>query len=109
MRLAVTVAAGSEVVSKPPYLHILNNPPPWTKRILPRFGPFDRAVGERLSKIGRGFGVLPDVAGVRLMKTDQRATGKVLYGAAPCEDEAPRGHACSCYSSRLPPAGCACW
>jgi hypothetical protein len=90
-----------DVFKNPPYLHILNNPSPWTKRIMPKFGPFDRALGEQLMKIGNGFGAfmmvarikdaseadletlqrtltefmnLPDVVTVRLMKLDHSAT-----------------------------------
>lgn len=44
------------VMEAPPYLAILNNPTPWTKRLMPKFGPFDRAIGEKIVKIGRGFG-----------------------------------------------------
>jgi len=50
------VTESPDVMKAPPYLHILNNPSPWTKRIMVKFGPFDRAAGERLVKIGRGFG-----------------------------------------------------
>jgi len=91
------------VMSSPPYRHILDNPSPWTKRLMPKFGPFDRAVGEKLVKIGRGFGShvmasrvtsdgrpldaaaakaalrtfinLPDTMGVRLLATDRTTTG----------------------------------
>ena len=91
------------VMKSPPYLRILDNPSPWTKRLMPKFGPFDRAVGEKLVKIGRGFGShvmasrligdgrpldpaaakealrgfikLPDTMGVRLLATDRATTG----------------------------------
>jgi hypothetical protein len=89
------------VFKNPPYLHILNNPSPWTNRIMPKFGQFDRALGEQLMKIGNGFGAfivvarikdasdadleslqktltqfmnMPDVVTVRLMKLDRSAT-----------------------------------
>lgn len=90
------------VMQAPPYLHILNNPSPWTKRLMVRFGPFDRAAGERVVKIGRGFGShvlvsrirageapidpqaarqalrslvhLPDTVGVRLLKNHRDTT-----------------------------------
>jgi hypothetical protein len=89
------------VFQNPPYLHILNNPSPWTSRIMPKFGPFDRALGEQLLKLGNGFGAfmmvarirdasdadleslpitlarfmtMPDVVTVRLMKLDRSAT-----------------------------------
>jgi hypothetical protein len=92
-----------DVMKAPPYLQILNSPSPWTKRMMVKFGPFDRAAGERLVKIGRGFGShvlvsrvrangvevdpaaaraalqsfirLPDTVAVRLLKTDRGTTG----------------------------------
>lgn len=90
-----------DVFSAEPYLNVLNNPSPWTNRIMPKFGPFDRALGEQLFKLGNGFGAymmvsrikdpssinlaaiqeklatlmeLPDVVSVRLMKLDRSAT-----------------------------------
>ena len=91
------------VLSSPLYLRILDNPSPWTRRLMPKFGPFDRAAGEKLVKIGRGFGShvlvsrvrtdgrpldaaaakealrrfinLPDTVGVRLLTTDRATTG----------------------------------
>jgi hypothetical protein len=90
------------VFKNPPYLHILNNPSPWTNRIMPKFGPFDRALGEQLLKLGNGYGAymmvsrikddsldinlesmqkslskfieMPDVVSVRLMKLDRSST-----------------------------------
>jgi hypothetical protein len=89
------------VFSAEPYLKVLNNPSPWTSRIMPKFGPFDRALGEQLFKLGNGYGacmmvsrikdasaidlarvkaeltkfmVLPEVVSVRLMKLDRSAT-----------------------------------
>jgi hypothetical protein len=90
------------VLSSPSYLNIVNNPSCWTKRLMPRFGRFNRAAGEKLVKIGRGFGShvlasrvrtddrqldaaetkdalrcfinLPDTIGVRLLATDLAAT-----------------------------------
>jgi hypothetical protein len=38
------------------YRAVLDNPSPWTRRIMPRFGPFDRALGEQALKLGSGFG-----------------------------------------------------
>jgi len=93
----------ADVMKAPPYLHILNNPSPWTKQVMVKFGPFDRAAGERVVKIGRGFGShllasriqaggealdpvaardalkalihLPDTVGVRLLKNHRDTTG----------------------------------
>lgn len=89
------------VFSAPPYLKVLNTPSPWTSRIMPKFGPFDRALGEQLFKLGNGYGAymmvarvkdaspvdmvnvqaqlskfmnLPEVVSVRLMKLDRSAT-----------------------------------
>lgn len=90
-----------DVFSAQPYLNVLNNPSPWTNRIMPKFGPFDRALGEQLFKLGNGFGSymmvsrikdessidladikskfakfmdMPDIVSVRLMKLDRSAT-----------------------------------
>ena len=93
------------VMREPAYLAILNNPTPWTRRLMPKFGPFDRAVGEKIVKIGRGFGShvvasrvrarvaipdptrvrdalkalihLPDTVGVRLLALDRAIAGIV--------------------------------
>jgi hypothetical protein len=91
------------VLSSPSYLKILDNPTPWTKRLMPKFGPFDRAAGTKVVKIGRGHGShvlasrvktdgsalnatsakealqqfihLPDAMGARLLATDRSTTG----------------------------------
>ncbi|PHP64593.1 hypothetical protein CSC94_23575 [Zhengella mangrovi] len=47
---------GPDVLNGPAYKAILDNPSPWTRRIMPRFGPFDRALGRQVLKIGNGFG-----------------------------------------------------
>jgi hypothetical protein len=47
---------GPQVLDSPSYRAILDNPSPWTQRIMPKFGPFDRAVGEQTIKLGNGFG-----------------------------------------------------
>lgn len=90
------------VLSSASYLSILDNPSPWTKKIMPKFGSFDRAAGEKLVKIGHGFGShvltsrvraderqlnvvatketlrcfinLPDTIGVRLLATNRLMT-----------------------------------
>ena len=94
---------GRDVLKSPTYVNILNNPSPWTKAIMPKFGPFDRAAGEQLIKLGVGSGAfvavgrikgsdpstdfarvksalsafleIPDVVGIRLMRTDRSTTG----------------------------------
>jgi len=45
-----------DVFKNPPYLQILNTPSPWTRKIMPLFGAFDRALGEQVLKIGNGIG-----------------------------------------------------
>jgi hypothetical protein len=90
------------VLSSLSYLRILDNPSPWTSKLMPKFGPFDRAAGEKVVKIGRGFGShvlasrvktdgrpldaisakealrrfinLPDTVGARLLATDRSTT-----------------------------------
>lgn len=47
---------GPEVLESPAYRAVLDNPSPWTRRIMPRFGPFDRAAGAQVLKLGNGFG-----------------------------------------------------
>ena len=94
--------ASASVLRGPAYLRILDTPSPWTRRLMPKFGRFDRATGERLVKIGRGAGAfvlasrvraagpwpdpaaakaalrglihLPDTVGVRLLATDRSTT-----------------------------------
>lgn len=46
----------ADVLNGPAYKAILDNPSPWTRRIMPRFGPFDRALGTQVLKVGNGFG-----------------------------------------------------
>ncbi|SMX48625.1 hypothetical protein [Maliponia aquimaris] len=47
---------GLEVLQGPAYKAILDAPSAWTQRIMPRFGPFDRALGAQVLKLGNGFG-----------------------------------------------------
>lgn len=47
---------GPKVLNGADYKAILDNPTPWTRRIMPKFGPFDRALGTQVLKIGNGFG-----------------------------------------------------
>jgi hypothetical protein len=58
---------GPQVLDSPSYRAILDNPSPWTQRIMPKFGLFDRAVGEQSIKLGNGFG--PYVVVCRLHTT----------------------------------------
>lgn len=98
------VTESAEVMRSPSYMKILDNPSPWTRKLMPKFGLFDRAAGEKIVKIGRGFGShvlvsrarsadaaaldprrarqalngfinLPDAMGVRLLATDRGTTG----------------------------------
>ena len=47
---------GPEVLDGPVYKAILDNPSDWTRRIMPKFGSFDRALGTLVLKVGNGFG-----------------------------------------------------
>jgi hypothetical protein len=58
---------GPQVLDSSSYRAILDNPSPWTQRIMPKFGRFDRAVGEQSIKLGNGFG--PYVVVCRLHTT----------------------------------------
>jgi hypothetical protein len=97
------LAEGLHVFSGEGYRKVLDSPSPWTKRLMPRFGAFDRAIGEQAIKIGLGFGShvavarvrtdagggqtaatharlrafldIRDVVGVRWLVTDRRTTG----------------------------------
>lgn len=90
------------VFASPAYLDVLNHPSAWTRRIMPKFGPFDRASGEQLIKMGNGFGAfvavsrlvtgnasngrpdwkpalaqlsaIPDVVSVRVYEVERRTT-----------------------------------
>ncbi|GGE43709.1 hypothetical protein [Actibacterium pelagium] len=57
---------GPEVLNGAEYKAILDNPSPWTQRIMPKFGPFDRALGHQILKIGNGFGSHVAIWKVRL-------------------------------------------
>ena len=48
------------------YKKILDNPSAWTRRIMPRFGAFDRALGAQVLKVGNGFGSHVAVWRIRL-------------------------------------------
>lgn len=61
---------GPEVLDGPEYKAILDSPSDWTRRIMPKFGPFDRALGNQVLKVGNGFG--PYVAIWRLQLSDPK-------------------------------------
>ncbi len=44
------------VLQSQSYLNVLNNPTPWTQRMMPLLRKFDRGAGEQLLKIGDGTG-----------------------------------------------------
>ena len=48
--------AGPEILNGEAYRRVLDNPSEWTRHIMPKFGPFDRALGEQVLKTGNGFG-----------------------------------------------------
>ena len=54
--------AGRGVLQSPPYLAVLNDPSPWTRRIMPKFRDFDRAAGAQSVKLGNGFGAFVAVS-----------------------------------------------
>ena len=41
--LALYSTSEPKVLQSEPYIEVLNNSSPWTKRIMPRFGAFERA------------------------------------------------------------------
>ncbi|MCB1341508.1 MAG: hypothetical protein KDK24_10695 [Pseudooceanicola sp.] len=45
-----------DVLRGPAYRAVLDNPSPWTRAIMPKFGPFDRALGRQVLKLGNGVG-----------------------------------------------------
>ena len=45
-----------EVLDGPEYKAILDTPSDWTRRLMPEFERFDRALGTQVLKIGNGFG-----------------------------------------------------
>lgn len=47
---------GRNVLGSRPYLEVLNNPSPWTQRMMPRLRNFDRGAGEQVAKFGDGAG-----------------------------------------------------
>jgi len=56
----------ADVLNGAAYRAILDNPSDWTRRIMPKFGPFDRALGEQVLKVGNGFGPFVVTARIRL-------------------------------------------
>lgn len=45
-----------DVLDGPAYKAILDNPSDWTRRLMPKFKNFDRALGNQVIKVGNGFG-----------------------------------------------------
>lgn len=58
--------ANADVLRGEDYRRILDTPSAWTRRIMPKFGPFDRALGRQVLKIGNGFGAFVAVWQVRV-------------------------------------------
>lgn len=74
----------ADVLRGPAYKAILDNPSPWTRAIMPRFGPFDRALGTQVLKVGNGFGAHVAVWRIRLAdpEVDPQALAAGLRGFA---------------------------
>lgn len=63
------------VLGSDSYLTILNNPTPWTRRMMPRLKCFDRGAGEQVAKVGDGAGawiIVSRIAGVPRLRTAER-------------------------------------
>lgn len=54
------------VFESPEYLEVLDSPSPWTQRLMPKFGPFDRASGEQLIKFGNGYGAFAVISTIKI-------------------------------------------
>ena len=75
---------GIEVLQGAAYKAVLDAPSPWTRRIMPKFGPFDRALGQQVLKFGNGFGSCVVVWRIRMGKAgvDLARAGDVLSALA---------------------------
>lgn len=60
----------ARIFESPSYLGILNRPSAWTQRIMPKFGPFDRAAGEQVIKLGNGFGAFAVISRLHIAPAD---------------------------------------
>ena len=61
--MALYDTAGSDILSSAPYRKTLDNPTPWTQRIMPSFHNMTRAVLDIEARVGRGYGSV--VASIR--------------------------------------------
>ena len=61
-----------EVLHGADYARVLDTPSEWTRRIMPRFGPFDRALGKQVIKLGNGVGTHVVVLKLQTPAADQR-------------------------------------
>jgi hypothetical protein len=61
---------GPSVLESVSYRAILDNPSPWTQRIMPRFGPFDRATGEQTIKLGNGYGTFVAICRIQTRQAE---------------------------------------
>lgn len=75
--------ASPEVLASPAYLARLNEPTPWSRRIMPVLGRFARGGGRTLARAGDGEGGF--VAAVRL-ETSLAGDAKALVAAAVAAD-----------------------
>jgi hypothetical protein len=67
---------GGNVLQSESYLNVLNNPTPWTQRMMPRLGGFDRGAGEQIAKVGDGTGAWLVVSRLPAMPQD-RSVGRI--------------------------------
>lgn len=66
------------VLGSQPYLETLNNPTPWTLRMMPRLRGFDRAAGSQMLKCGDGTGAFLVVSRIRSQTANRGTVGAVL-------------------------------
>jgi hypothetical protein len=70
-----------EVLLSRDYIDLLNNPTPWTRRMMPLLRKFDRGAGEQIVKIGDGTGAWLLVSRLSSTPHDILALNQVLAEA----------------------------
>lgn len=69
-----------QVLQSESYLDVLNNPTPWTRRMMPRLGGFDRGAGEQIAKVGDGCGAWLSVSRISsYAKSDAHSIEQLLH------------------------------
>ncbi|RWL17926.1 MAG: hypothetical protein EOR57_23000 [Mesorhizobium sp.] len=66
----------SQTLQSDAYLHVLNNPTPWTQRMMPRLRNFDRGAGIQVAKVGDGSGAW--LLACRIFTPPLALTGRAL-------------------------------